>query len=127
MEQLLEFPDRTLGKDLALYLRRKGFRFMPSYLSHDCKHILLEYEMDETGEACMQFYFFGNRHYSAPVLLTVGLCTLLMPEHWKKFRAEFRKGRSRPPFPKREMETALKMDTATLRQLIVNNFKYQHS
>ena len=68
IEQLLTLPDNTLGKDLAIYLQKMNFQLLPNYERHDCKHIILQYEMDEVGEARMQFYFLGNRHYSIPVL-----------------------------------------------------------
>lgn len=98
MEHLLAFPDNTLGKDLALYLQRKNFTLLRNYERHDCKHIILQYEMDEVGEACMQFYFLGNRHYSVPVVSTVVMVFLLMPEHWSTFYREFKKGRKAPTF-----------------------------
>lgn len=98
MEQLLAFEEGSLGKDLALYLRKMNFNLLPNYEQHDCKHIILGYEMDEVGEARMQFYFLGNRHYSVPVLTTVIICFFLMPEHWMQFRKDFIKGRHAPTF-----------------------------
>ena len=93
MEQLLNFPEDTLGKDLALYLKKKNFQLLPNYERHDCKHIILGYEMDEEGEARMQFYFLGNRRYSIPVIMTVIICFALMPEYWSTFYMEYKKGR----------------------------------
>lgn len=119
MEQLLELPGHTLGKELALYLKKRNFRLIPGYVRHDCKHILLGYEMDEEGEARMQFYFLGNRHYSFPVLVTVFLCFFLMPEHWKKFQREFRRGRSFGPFADFDLNQALLTDTNELRKIIL--------
>jgi ubiquinone biosynthesis protein Coq4 len=116
MEQLLDLPDHTLGKDLALYLQEKNFRLVPGYVRHDCKHILLGYEMNEEGEARMQFFFFGNGHYSLPVVMTVILCLFLMPDYWKKFIMEFRKGRYHKAFPDLDYSNAIRKDTAALRQ-----------
>ena len=116
MEQLLALPDHTLGKDLALYLQKKNFKLLRNYERHDCKHIILQYEMDELGEACMQFYFLGNRHYSIPVVSTVVMVTLLMPEHWKKFYAEFRKGRKAPTFDDVDFGRIVLMNTSDLRK-----------
>ncbi|MCW3071421.1 MAG: hypothetical protein JWO44_1311 [Bacteroidetes bacterium] len=115
MKQLLELPEHTLGNELATYLQKKGFSLAPGYVRHDCKHILLGYEMDEEGEACMQFWFFGNRHYSFPVLMTVVLCLFLMPGHWRKFYREFKKGRSSPAFAEIDFNTAVLQNTDQLR------------
>lgn len=118
-EQLLSFPDQTLGKDLALYLKKMNFRLIPGYIRHDCKHILLGYEMNEEGEARMQFYFFGNRHYSVPVVMTVIICFFLMPEHWTKFYAEFKKGRKAKAFNHINFEKIILMNTNDLRSQIL--------
>ena len=116
MEELLQFPDHTLGKDLALYLQKKGFKLLRNYERHDCKHIILQYEMDEVGEARMQFYFLGNRHYSVPVISTVIMCSILMPEHWSKFRNEFKKGRTAPQFTDVDFAKIVSMNTNELRK-----------
>lgn len=118
MEQLLAFPDHTLGKELALYLEKKDLRLIPGYVRHDCKHILLGYEMDEEGEERMQFYFLGNRHYSFPVLMSVFLCFFLMPEHWKKFYREFKKGMRSPAFADLDFNQAVRINTEELRKMI---------
>ncbi|MDQ3045980.1 MAG: hypothetical protein M3R27_00405 [Bacteroidota bacterium] len=118
-EQLLEFPDGTLGKDLILYLQKMNFKLLPNYEQHDCKHIILGYEMDEVGEARMQFYFLGNRHYSLPVLSTVIMCFILMPEHWKQFRKDFIKGRISPVFDEIDYGQIVHLPTSVLR----NQFK----
>lgn len=115
LEQLLAFPDHTLGKDLAVYLKKKNFNLIPGYIRHDCKHILLGYEMDEEGEARMQFYFLGNRHYSVPVVTTAVLCFVLMPEHWTKFYYEFKKGRKSKPFYLTDFEKIIRMNISDLR------------
>jgi len=98
MDDLEKFPEGSLGKDLVVYLKKMNFKLLRNYERHDCKHIILGYEMDELGEACMQFYFLGNRHYSIPVVSTVIMCFILMPEHWFKFYKEFKKGRKGKTF-----------------------------
>jgi hypothetical protein len=115
IEQLLLFPDGTLGKDLALYLKKKNFNLIPNYERHDCKHIILQYEMDEEGEARMQFYFLGNRHYSVPVIMTVILCFVLMPDHWGKFYYEFKKGRRSKTFDNVDFNKLVLLNTKIIR------------
>lgn len=93
MEDLEQFPEGTLGKDLAIHLKKNNFSLLKNYERHDCKHIILGYEMDELGEASMQFYFLGARQYSFPVVITVMVCSVIMPDYWKYFYQEFKKGR----------------------------------
>lgn len=115
IEQLLTFPPGSLGNELAVYLNRKGFKLVSGYVRHDCKHILLRYEMDEVGEGCMQFYFLGNRRYSLTVILSVVLCLILMPEHFKKFVNEFNKGRRDRRFPDIDFNKLLFLNTDQIR------------
>lgn len=115
LEELLELPQGSLGQELASYLSKKGFKLIPGYVRHDCKHILLRYEMDEVGEGCMQFYFLGNRRYSLTVILSVVLCLILMPEHFKKFVNEFKKGRRDRRFPDIDFNKLLFLNTDQIR------------
>lgn len=86
--------DDTLGKVLINFIEDKGLELLPYYARHDIKHILLEYDTTDEGEACLQCFMLGNRHVSFPVVATVlyGFCT--MPEYWKKFSVAYRRGKA---------------------------------
>lgn len=120
MEQLLALPQGTLGNDLATYLQNHNFKLLRNYERHDCKHIILGYAMDEAGEARMQFYFLGNRHYSIPVLSTVLICAVLMPEHWRQFYADFRLGRKGKTFDDVDYNQLVVKNTLELRNEFLN-------
>lgn len=115
MNELLAFEEGTLGKDLALYLNKMNFKLLPNYEQHDCKHIILQYEMDEAGEAKMQFYFLGNRHYSLPVVSTCIICFFLMPEYWTQFYKEYQKGKLGKPFEDIDYNALVYLKTSDLR------------
>lgn len=93
MTELENFPEGTLGKDLVEYLKKMNFKLLKYYERHDCKHILFSYEMDELGEAGMQFYFLGNGTYSIPTITSVFAYFVLMPENIKYYVTEFKKGK----------------------------------
>lgn len=116
MEGLLLLEDGTLGKDLALYLKKMNFILLPNYEQHDCKHIILQYEMNEEGEARMQFYFLGNRHYSIPVFSTCFICFFLMPEYWKQFYKDYQLGKTGKPFDEIDYNQLVFLRTADLRK-----------
>jgi hypothetical protein len=119
IEELLALPQGSLGQELAVYLSTKGFKLIPGYVRHDCKHILLKYEMDEVGEGCMQFYFLGNRRYSLTVILSVVLCLILMPGYFKKFIIEYKKGRKRRKFPDIDFNKLLFLNTDQIRKQLL--------
>ena len=116
MEQLLKFEDGTLGKDLAIYLNKMNFKLLPNYEQHDCKHIILQYEMDEAGEAKMQFYFLGNKHYTIPVISTCLITFFLMPEYWKQFKVDYQKGKKGKPFEDIDYNALVYLKTNDLRK-----------
>ena len=95
MDDLEHFPDGTLGKDLVEYLKKMNFTLLKNYERHDCKHILFEYEMDELGEAGLQFYFLGNGVYSIPSITSAIAYISLMPENWKYYLTEYKKGQKK--------------------------------
>lgn len=117
MEDLLKLEDGTLGKDLALYLNKMNLKLLPNYEQHDCKHIILQYEMDEAGEARMQFYFLGNKHYSISVISTCLITFFLMPEYWKQFYSEYQKGKQGNPFEDVDYNAIVLLKTNDLRKI----------
>ena len=95
-QQLQQFENGTLGKDLVNFIEEKEIELLSYYARHDIKHILLEYDTTDDGEVCLQSFMLGNSHISFPVLATVMYGFVTMPEHWSKFRAAFNRGRNAP-------------------------------
>ena len=93
-EQLRQFNEGTLGKNLVTFIDEKELELLPYYARHDIKHILLEYDTTDDGEVCLQSFMLGNGHISFPVLATVIYGYITMPEHWSKFRKAFQRGRA---------------------------------
>ena len=123
LQELLKFEEGTLGRDLAEKLELNGFQLLTHYERHDCKHIILEYEMDEKGEACMQFYFFGNGHFSFPVLITVFFCLFLMPDYWSSFYKNFKKGKMGKSFDGIDYNQLVQLKTIDLKMEFNPNYK----
>jgi ubiquinone biosynthesis protein Coq4 len=92
-EELGQFPEGTLGKDLFKFLETRNLPLLKHYARHDLKHILLNYDTTDEGEACLQSFMFGNGRISFPVLATILYSFLTMPEHWGKMRNAFLAGR----------------------------------
>ena len=93
INQLSNFPEGSLGKDLHNFLQTKGLDLLPHYTRHDLKHIVLNYDTTEEGEACLQCFMLGNGRISFPVLATVVFSLITMPEYWKPMIRAYRHGR----------------------------------
>ena len=90
---LKNFPQYSLGKDLVSYLQKKNLKLIPYYVKHDIKHILLNYDTTGEGEVCLQSFMLGNGHISFPVAATVLYSFITMPEYWKTFFNAYRRGK----------------------------------
>ena len=97
VEELKNFPDNTLGKDLINFLEIKGLDLLPYYARHDIKHILLEYDTTDEGEGCLQCFMLGNGHLSFPVIATVLYGFVTMPEYWGSFKRAYSRGKKCTP------------------------------
>lgn len=93
---LQQMPVGTLGHQLASFITSNHFHLLHGYETHDVKHVLLDYDADEAGEAAMQYFFLGNGEYSLPVLITVLVTLFIMPEYYGRFLRAFRRGRNTP-------------------------------
>jgi ubiquinone biosynthesis protein Coq4 len=96
VNQLREMPSGTVGQQMAMFLTSNNFSLLSGYETHDVKHVLLDYAPNEAGEAAMQYFFLGNRDYSLPVIITIAITLLIMPEHYGLFVKAFRRGRQTP-------------------------------
>lgn len=122
MEELKNFPPGSLGNDLFIYLEKRNFRLLKHYARHDLKHVLLDYDTTDEGEASLQSFMLGNGRVSFPVLATVLYSFVTMPEYWKKMRIAFQKGKKCPPIHNWQWSEILYEKTSELRDKIFIGF-----
>lgn len=91
-EELQQFPQGTLGKDLVSFLEEKKLQLLPYYAKHDIKHVVLGYDTTDEGEGCLQSFMLGNGHVSFPVVATVLYGFITMPEYWGSFKKAYARG-----------------------------------
>lgn len=118
MDELKKFPDKTMGKDLAVFLENKGLDLLPYYARHDIKHILLQYDTTDEGEGCLQCFMLGNGHVSFPVLATVAYGMATMPEYWSSFKQAYKRGKRSEPIANWKWFEILEQPTESLMQRI---------
>ena len=120
-EELGQFPGGTLGNDLYLFLEKRKLPLLKHYARHDLKHVLLNYDTTDEGEACLQSFMMGNRRISFPVLATMLYSFITMPEHWGKMKRAFRQGRKSASFHHWKWNELLYEPTTELRNKIFNH------
>ena len=120
-EQLGVLPAGTLGNDLYLFLEKRNLPLLKHYARHDLKHVLLNYDTTDEGEACLQSFMLGNGRVSFPVLATVLYGFITMPEYWTSMKSAFSQGKQGAPFHSWKWNELLPEQTNDLRNKI---FKY---
>lgn len=121
VNELKTFPAHSLGKELVDFLEEKELELLPYYARHDIKHILLDYDTTDEGEACLQCFMLGNGHISFPVIATVGYGLITMPEYWKSFKRAFQRGKNCKSIDGWKWFEILHLPTKELKKIINNN------
>ena len=120
-DELKSLPAGTLGNDLFIFLKQRNLPLLKHYARHDLKHVLLEYDTTEEGEACLQSFMFGNGRISFPVLATVTYGFITMPEYWSKMKKAFLQGKKSNSIHSWKWNEILKVPTEELRRKIFIN------
>jgi len=114
-EQLYHFPNGSLGKDLYQFLETRNLPLLKHYARHDLKHVLLDYDTTDKGEACLQSFMLGNGRISFPVLATVIYASVTMPEYWSAMKLAYRQGKNSNPLHGWKWNEILNEPTVELR------------
>lgn len=87
------FPKGTLAKDIANFLDKQGFDFLPNGHHHDARHVVLGYNATVSGELRMQAFLLGN----CLLWRSIGVGGLIfgcvmLPELWTTLKQDFIRG-----------------------------------
>jgi hypothetical protein len=112
---LREFPEGTLGREVAAFLDGRGLPFKVRYENHDAIHALLGYETNIRGEMEVQAFLWANRASSPAgrILFLVG--GLLLPEQWSTMQAAYRRGLAAAPIEEARLPFRLREPFADVR------------
>jgi len=112
---LRDYPEGSLGREVATYLDARGLPFKVRYENHDAIHCITGYETNIRGEMELQAFMWANDSSSPAgrVLFVVG--GLLLPEQWRAMRDAFRRGRQAEPMEEWRLPDRLFEPLAKLR------------
>ncbi|THF51859.1 hypothetical protein E6C50_08895 [Flavobacterium supellecticarium] len=92
-EELLTYPEKTLGNDLGIFLTVNHFTMEPKLEDHDVMHILTGIGTSVKEEIAMQCYLLGNGKRSAYLFMVVLIGTLFYPFEISFFHSYYKRGR----------------------------------
>lgn len=97
-EELSEYPENSLGKQLYRFLDQNEFELMPRIEFHDVHHVLFQLGTTMREETNIQFVVIGNGKRSLPNLIASVVCIVFYPEYWNEFRKAYQRGRNANKF-----------------------------
>lgn len=98
IEDLLQYPDTTLGYQMGRFLLQNNFDLQEKLESHDVFHVLTGTGITVPEEISMQFYLLGNGKRSVYLFSVILLGGLLYPDYYRLFISKYRRGKSSLPF-----------------------------
>lgn len=96
VKDLHRFEEGTVGRALYSFFFNNDLELLPHYEKHDIKHVVLGYPPTEEGEVCLQCFMLANGRVTAPVIFSVFVGVLIIPESWFSFRKAWKRGRAMP-------------------------------
>jgi len=103
----MNYPIGSIGHNLGLFYKSKGFDVMPKLENHDVFHILTETGTEIQDEIAMQFLLLGNGKISLYLIAMLLIGGTLFPEHFGYYKRHFQKGRSLQSFHRLEFKEIL--------------------
>jgi len=103
----MNYPIGSIGHNLGLFYKSKGFDVMPKLENHDVFHILTETGTEIQDEVAMQFLLLGNGKISLYLIAMLLIGGTLFPEHFGYYKRHFQKGRSLQSFHRLEFKEIL--------------------
>lgn len=92
-DELLHFPEESLGFHLGNFLIKHQFNIQPSLEEHDVYHVLTNTGITVKDEIHMQFYLLGNGKRSPFVFIVIATGLLFYPFELRQFLKSYQKGR----------------------------------
>lgn len=122
---LLCFPEGSLGRNLAYFYKKEGFEPIPKAERHDVFHVLLDYTTEVSDEAAMQFFLLGNGKLSPFTFGTAIIAAILFPLQWRKYKMAYQRGKQCTNISQWNFRDLLHEDLILLKQKVfkINNYE----
>ena len=93
-QQLIWFPQDTLGFRLGCFLLKYDFQLQPKLEDHDVFHVLTNTGITVPEEIAMQFFLLGNGKRSLYLFMVIVTGACLYPTRLKSFTSYYKRGKT---------------------------------
>lgn len=119
---LLCFPDGSLGQELGKFYRKQGIDPIPRAEYHDVFHVLFGFSTTIKDELALQFFLYGNGKTSiASVGTTLG-SWFIFPWSWNYFEDSYLRGRQCVDVSNLDLKKLLNEDLGKLKTTILKKY-----
>ena len=116
LDDLKDYPVRSWGREIHLFLSARQMSFLNKYEHHDALHVLLGYDTNVIGEAKLQAFMVGNMTPTFAGKCLYSIAQFLLPEDRKLFANERERGKQTPPIDWLAVEKNLIVDLDIVRK-----------
>ena len=109
-ENLLQFPEGSLGKTLGEFLKTNRLEPIAGAESHDVYHLLFNYSTSFKDEVGLQFFLRGNGKNSLASFATAIGAWCILPTQWNYLRASYKRGKKCNDVSKLNLKALLNED-----------------
>jgi ubiquinone biosynthesis protein Coq4 len=124
---LRQFPDGSLGKNLAEFLDKNQFDILPFLETHDVYHVLLGYKPTIVDEARLYFWLLGNGKRSLEVFSTVMSGFIFLPDYWSVLIQDYRTGKTCRDISNWDFQGLMTKDLELLRGIVFRRNEQNYS
>jgi len=115
-EELLHYPDGSLGLELGKFLFRNHFDIQEKLEDHDIIHVLTNTGISVYEEIGMQYYLLGNGKRSCYLFMVILSGTLFYPKRMKYFITQYKRGKRAHKFYYLDFSKMLLIPTCSIQQ-----------
>lgn len=119
LAQLQQYPEGTVGRELYRFFSDNNLDMLPHYEKHDIKHVVLGFPPSEAGEVCLQCFMLANGRITLPVVFSVAVGLVILPESWAACRKAWKQGRAIPSLNRLDWFALVPEPLAEVRQRLL--------
>jgi ubiquinone biosynthesis protein Coq4 len=115
---LLSFPEGTLGKELGNFYNKERLDPIPRAEYHDVFHVLFGFSTSLRDEVALQFFLYGNGKISIASIGTSMSSWFVFPRQWNYFEDSYLRGLKCVDVSGLDLKKLLHEDLAKLKESI---------
>jgi len=123
IDQLEDYPEKSLGKAWFNFYLGKAFTISPHYEEHDIYHALLGYKTTIVEETRMYCFLLGSGKKSIATIATIGIGFIFLPEFIGQFYRDYKLGKKALNISKWDFRYLLRENRSRLRRMIFRKGK----